>query len=1171
MSSIPIGNRPLKIPYVSTTTVVENPRPRFASLEHTHTLADIVPGISHSELLDLTANDHPQYVYKLGDTMEGFLSLYKDPVAPKHAVTKAYSDAHAGHEIQSNSVTLPKKEFLNFLGSEFTVVNDSTSTTISFNFTSIDHNTLDNLTVGNPHTQYVLKAGDTLSGALINYSNTPTLNLELVPKIYVDTLVSTSIAAAVITDHNLLDNLTVGNPHTQYVLKAGDTLTGQLLLYSTTHTNILEAVSKGYVDSNFTKDHSSLINLNTGNPHPQYPLKTGDIFSGVLKLNISPIDPDDAVRKDYVDSVIINDHGDLLGLEDIEDHPGYIVVTGARPFDGDQSMGNNKLTDLLDPVDNLDAVNLQTLNSSITTAITNNNTNSSFQTKVISLTDDTPTLTLGNRYIVPDPTLYVSWLGQENKIAEYNGIGWDFTIPNKGTVLFVEDQNKIFYFTDDFPLGVWENLNNLFDHSLLQNLGVDSHTQYVHNTSNRVITAQHTFNFSGSPFLLGVGSTGVLVSGLNSDLLDGEHGSYYLDWNNFPGTIPLIKLPTTGIDADTLDGLDSTAFSLISHNHNHNSLTNLTVGDPHTQYLLVNGTKAFTGNQSLGGFKITNSADPTSNLDLANKQYVDSQVSNIENILNLISWQGPIVNNTLTSPPVGPALNSQYIVASVGSGAWLGQTNNIAFWNGSSWIFYVPVEGTTTYLQNVNKYSFFNGSSWVYLDTIIDHSLLQNLNVDSHTQYTHNSINRTITATHTFNPFSVGAPFILGANSLNQFVSGLNSDLLDGEHGSYYLDWNNFPGNVPLYKIPSGIDADTLDGLDSTAFSLTSHNHSHNSLTGLTTGDPHTQYVNKFVASSILARHTFDTAGSPFILGSGAINQLVSGLNSEYLDGELGIYYLDRDNHFGTTPLSSIPQGSGSTLDADKLDGLDSTAFSLVSHTHDHNSLSNLSIGNVHSQYVHRTINNGAITAKYTFNTSGSPFLLSGSSVGFLVSGLNADLLDGYHASDFILANTLPSIEIDIYAPANTDPVPLTLTEGDLYFNKQLLEYMYYDGTRSKWLSINTISIQAGRKGDTLPGSYYRGVDGMTLDGADRVFSVPKGTITAVSWSQTSSSSATLEILNNGATLGVPAEVVLSSSGTVRVDTKNVNIQAGTLSFRNKLGGNTTTNVQIIIEIKKRI
>jgi hypothetical protein len=40
----------------------------------------------------------------------------------------------------------------------------------------------------------------------------------------------------------------------------------------------------------------------------------------------------------------VTDHGGLTGLEDVEDHPGYITVDGSRDFTGDQSMGGHNLT-----------------------------------------------------------------------------------------------------------------------------------------------------------------------------------------------------------------------------------------------------------------------------------------------------------------------------------------------------------------------------------------------------------------------------------------------------------------------------------------------------------------------------------------------------------------------------------------------------------------------------------------------------------------------------------------------------------------------------------------------------------------------------------------------------------------------------------------------------------
>ena len=63
----------------------------------------------------------------------------------------------------------------------------------------------------------------------------------------------------------------------------------------------------------------------------------------------------------------------------------------------------------------------------------------------------------------------------------------------------------------------------------------------------------------------------------------------------------------------------------------------------------------------------------------------------------------------------------------------------------------------------------------------IDHGLISGLGDDDHTQYMHNTIARSVSAVHTFNPSSAGAPFILGANATGQLVTGLNADLLNGQ------------------------------------------------------------------------------------------------------------------------------------------------------------------------------------------------------------------------------------------------------------------------------------------------------------------------------------------------------------------------------------------------------
>ena len=64
------------------------------------------------------------------------------------------------------------------------------------------------------------------------------------------------------------------------------------------------------------------------------------------------------------------------------------------------------------------------------------------------------------------------------------------------------------------------------------------------------------------------------------------------------------------------------------------------------------------------------------------------------------------------------------------------------------------------------------------------------------------------------------------------------------------------------------------------------------------------------------------TGTSPLVVSS---TTLVSNLNADMVDGQHGSYYLSRANHTGTQAPNTIsPQGNGSGLDADKLDGLDS-------------------------------------------------------------------------------------------------------------------------------------------------------------------------------------------------------------------------------------------------------
>lgn len=82
--------------------------------------------------------------------------------------------------------------------------------------------------------------------------------------------------------------------------------------------------------------------------------------------------------------------------------------------------------------------------------------------------------------------------------------------------------------------------------------------------------------------------------------------------------VPVITDDVTGyIDLSFIDT------ATLTGSLSHSNLADLG-NDDHLQYIRVDGTRAFTGAQSMGNFKLTEVADPTAAQDAATKGYVDS-------------------------------------------------------------------------------------------------------------------------------------------------------------------------------------------------------------------------------------------------------------------------------------------------------------------------------------------------------------------------------------------------------------------------------------------------------------------------------------------------------------------------------------------------------------------
>ena len=194
------------------------------------------------------------------------------------------------------------------------------------------------------------------------------------------------------------------------------------------------------------------------------------------------------------------------------------------------------------------------------------------------------------------------------------------------------------------------------DHGALTGLGDDDHTQYVPTDGSRGFT------------------------------------------NTVSGVDPVqdYDLATKGYLDDALATLSGGIVQ------DHGSLVGLG-DDDHTQYILADGTRAFTG--VVGGIT------PTDDTHLTTKQYVD-------NLAQGLDWQDSVISTT-SGTPTSPSTGDRYIADSTGGG-WT--ENNIYEWDGAQWVETVANEGFAAWNETDDKLLVFNGTSWVTFGSTVTHN-----------------------------------------------------------------------------------------------------------------------------------------------------------------------------------------------------------------------------------------------------------------------------------------------------------------------------------------------------------------------------------------------------------------------------------------------------------------
>lgn len=119
----------------------------------------------------------------------------------------------------------------------------------------------------------------------------------------------------------------------------------------------------------------------------------------------------------------------------------------------------------------------------------------------------------------------------------------------------------------------------------------------------------------------------------------------------------------------------------------------------------VGGTELATA-VDLGGLGASDTIAPSQK---AVKTYVDNAVSNVKIPRE---WPDSVIS-IVTDAPATPTAGDRYLVG-VGVGAFIGQDNNIAEYDGTTWAYTIPTKGSFISVDDdTTGLYYFGGVSWV--------------------------------------------------------------------------------------------------------------------------------------------------------------------------------------------------------------------------------------------------------------------------------------------------------------------------------------------------------------------------------------------------------------------------------------------------------------------------
>lgn len=141
---------------------------------------------------------------------------------------------------------------------------------------------------------------------------------------------------------------------------------------------------------------------------------------------------------------------------------------------------------------------------------------------------------------------------------------------------------------------------------------------------------------------------------------------------------------------------------------------------------------------------------------------------------------------------------------------------------------------------------------------------------------------------------------------------------------------------------------------------------------------------------------------------------------------------------------------------------------------------------------------------------------------------VSSDQGGGNYLSRKITAGNFDMVRgIRYYGSSATDPAAPAPQNGDQYYNTALSMWMFYDSGRTKWISIETMTIHFGRLGNTAAATYYKGIDSLSYSNTDGIYAPWNGTVVALGYTRTDNDNATFEVTANGAGIATLASAAV--------------------------------------------